>query len=112
MSCVVLFIQVGIQWQNPGIGLPILGDSCFVPGNSPRPDPIQDLTNTTEVFYYERLEPRTHRPRREITVVFNFTWTAPHVPYGKLLRYNIWLGPEILNDPNDDREFYRLEVGV
>lgn len=104
---VVLFVQVEILWQIPG--LPIRGDACFVPGNPPRPHPITGLSNISEIIY-EMLQPDTER--RQISLRFNFTWTAPLVPYGNFLRYNIWLGSEILSDPNDGSRFIRLEVGV
>lgn len=109
---VVLFIQVEIQWQNSHIGLPSVRNDCFVSGNPPGPDSIQDLTNTSDVIHYERLEPDTDKLRREITIKFSFTWTTPHVPFGEFLHYNMWLGPEILNDPNDNRELDGLEVGI
>ena len=112
MSCVILFIQVQIQWQNHGIGLPVVGDDCFVPGNPPRPEPIQDLTNTSDIIHYERLNVDTNVPRREITVKFAVSWTPPHVPYGNLSHYNIWLGSEILNDPNGDRQLNKIPVGI
>ena len=108
---VVLFIQVEILWQSPGIGLPPLTASCFVSGNPPRPGPIQDLTITSEVIPVESLDERSGI-NREIAVGVNFNWTASNPPFGNLLRYNIWLSSEALNDPNEDREFDRALVGV
>lgn len=110
MFGVVLFVQVGILWQNPGIGLPLIGDVCFVSGNPPTPYSIRDLTNTSVIIHNEILKPNTDE--RQITLKFNLTWTAPIVPYGNFLYHNIWLGSEILNDPNDGRQLDRFEVGV
>ena len=89
--------KVEILWQNQGIGLPIVGDHCFVSANPPRPSPVQDLTITS--LEYRLVD----RFTGEVTVVLSLSWTRPFVPYGNLSHYEVWLGPRPLTDQEEYR---------